>query len=646
LERRTLLTSIALAAALSGMPDIDHLMQMHHQPSITYLDRSGAVVGIRGSQSGAPVDVDRLPAYVPAAFVAIEDRRFYEHDGVDPIGIARALVKDAMTGRPTQGASTITQQLARNLFLTPDQTLERKAQEIVLAVQLERRYTKKQILSLYLSRVYFGAGAYGLQAAAERYFGKPASALTIAEAATLAGVLKSPTHYSPIEDPEASAARARLVLDAMVETGAITEGQKQHALEHPARAFKSATSGAAQYFVDWADAQVHRMIVGGQPHNDLIVETTLDMPLEGLAANALRTTVERNARLGVQQGALVSLDALGRVRALVGGIDYGESQYDRAVQAKRQPGSSWKPFVYLTAMNAGHTPDEAVVDEPVTINGWTPQNFEGETLGQTTLKTAFAQSLNTVAARLADQVGRENVAATAHRLGITSQVNLDPAMALGTTLVSPLEMAQAYAPFSNGGDRAAAYAVERIRIAGGKTIYQHHDAPPQAVIGNPALQEMDELMRGVIADGTGKRAAIRGYDLAGKTGTTSDFRDAWFCGFTGGFVTVVWMGRDDDTPMRHVTGGSAPAEAWRAYMAAALPRLRVQPIPPGPPATMTQPLLPAGPLSPLSVEPAEPAVTDDPVSSLLARPAAPPAPAAPAAPPPTGQPYPSTTPDR
>ena len=608
-----MLTSIALAAALSGMPDIDHLLQMRHQPSITYLDRSGAVIGIRGSQAGAPVDIDRLPAYVPAAFVAIEDRRFYEHEGVDPIGIARALVKDAMTGRPTQGASTITQQLARNLFLTPDQTFERKAQEIVLAVQIEQRYSKKQILALYLSRVYFGAGAYGLEAAAQRYFGKPASELTLAEAATLAGVLKSPTHYSPIDDPEASAHRATLVLDAMVDTGAITAAQKQRALLHPVRAFKSSSSGAAQYFVDWADAQVHRMIVGGQPHNDLVVETTLDLPLEGLAASALRTTVERNGRLGVQQGALVSLDGLGRVRALVGGIDYGESQFDRAVEAKRQPGSAWKPFVYLTAMNAGHTPDEAVMDEPVTINGWSPQNFEGESLGATTLRVAFAQSLNTVAARLADQVGRENVAATAHRLGITSPVNLDPAMALGSSVVSPLEMAQAYAPFSNGGDRATAYAIERIRISGGKVIYQHRDPPRVTVIGNPALQEMDALMRGVIAEGTGKRAALPGYDVAGKTGTASDFRDAWFCGFTGGFTTVVWMGKDDDAPMRHVTGGSAPAEAWRTYMAEALPRLRVQSIPLGPPA-MAQPILASTPVAPpTSMPPAE----GDPVSDLL-----------------------------
>ncbi len=637
-----MLTSLMLAAALSGLPDIDHLTDVRRQPSITYLDRSGAVIGVRGSQVGAPVDIDRLPAYVPAAFVAIEDRRFYEHEGFDAIGIARALVKDAVTGRPTQGASTITQQLARNLFLTPDQTLERKAQEIILAVEIERRYTKKQILSLYLSHVYFGAGAYGLEAAAQRYFGKPASALTLAEAATLAGVLKSPTHYSPIEDPEASARRATLVLDAMVETHAITEAEKRRALAHPVRAFRSSTSGAAQYFVDWVDADTHRLIVGGQPHNDLVVETTLDLPLEGFAADALRATVEKSRRLGVEQGALVSVDAAGRVRALVGGVDYGESQFNRAVEAKRQAGSSWKPFVYLTAMNAGHTPEEAVMDEPVTIDGWSPHNFEGESLGATTLQTAFAQSLNTVAARLADQVGRDNVAATAHRLGIVSQINLDPAMALGTSLVTPLEMAQAYTPFANGGDRVQAYGIERIRIAAtGKTIYQHRDPPRQTVVFEPALSEMDRLMRGVIAEGTGRRAAIAGYDLAGKTGTTSDYKDAWFCGFTGGFTTVVWMGKDDNAPMRHVTGGSAPAEAWRTYMTAALRRVHAEPIPAGTPGAAPPPV----PI-PASVDAAAPATTspaNDPVDDLLSK--TPPA-AEPAAPPPQPLAPSQPTPDR
>ena len=578
-----MLPLVAAAALMSGLPDISRLDDVHRQPSITYVDRSGALIGTRGGQFGGAVDIDRLPAYVPAAFVSVEDRRFYQHQGFDAIGMARALAADIGHGRIVEGASTITQQLARNLFLTQDQTLERKGEEVVLAVQIEQRYSKKQILGLYLSRVYFGEGAYGLEAAARRYYGKPASGLTLAEAATLAGVLKSPTHYDPAEQPEASAQRASVVLQTMVETGAITETQRRHALAHPAKAYKAAPDAASQYFVDWVDART-RQIIGGAPKEDLVVETTLDLPLENRAADAARTVVAAHARQGIQQAALVALDGAGRVRSLVGGVNYGQSQFDRAIDAHRQAGSSWKPFVYLTAMEAGQTPETPVVDEPVTINGWTPHNYENESLGAITLQVALAQSINTVAARLADEVGRDKVAATAHRMGITSQINTDPAMALGTTLVTPLEMSQAYDAFSNGGDRVTAFGVERIRTPRGRVVYQHRlDSPPN-VIANPPLSYMDQMLRGVIAGGTGTRAAIAGYDVAGKTGTTSDYKDAWFCGFSGGITTVVWLGRDDATPMVRVTGGTAPAELWRDYMKAALPRLHAGPIPYGPPA--------------------------------------------------------------
>ena len=571
---------LAAAAVFSGLPDISHLDEVRHQPQITYLDRSGAILGVRGGSYAAPVDIDRLPPYVPAAFVSIEDRRFYEHGGFDPLGMARAFAKDLEKGKIVEGASTITQQLARNLFLSPDQTVERKAEEVMLAVQLEQRYSKKQILGLYLSRVYFGGGAYGLEAAARRFFDKPASRLTIAEAAVLAGVLKSPTNYSPIDQPEHSAERARLVLDTMQETGAITGAQHAHAVAHPAVAHRASASQSAQYFLDWVNAQTRQII--GAPNRDVTVETTLDLPAEAAAAAAVRETVAREARKGVEQAALVSVDGEGRVRAFIGGASYADSQYDRAIEAHRQAGSAWKPFVYLTAMEAGRTPDTPVVDEPVTINGWSPRNFEPEFMGDITLSTALAHSVNTVAARLADEVGRDNVAATAHRLGIVSPINTDPAMALGTTLVTPLEMAQAYAPFANGGVKALAYGIERIRINGGRVVYQHRDDPRAQVIATPALGEMDQMLRGVITSGTGTHAAIRGYDLAGKTGTASDFKDAWFCGFTGGVTTVVWVGKDDNQPMRGITGGSAPASLWRQYMASALPRLGAGPIPPGP----------------------------------------------------------------
>ncbi len=569
--------------ALSA-PNLSRLPPIKRDPQITYVDRAGAVIGVRGGKYAPPVDLAHMPAYVPAAFVSIEDRRFYEHSGFDPVGMARAVVADLARGKAREGASTITQQLARNLFLSADQTLERKADELVMAVQLEQAYSKKQILALYLSRVYFGAGAYGLEAASERYFNKPASRLTIREAAILAGILKSPTNYNPADNPEKSAARTRLVLDAMVETNAISAGDRDKALTAAPQVWKSAPTAPAQYFVDWLDSQARATI--GTPKQDIVVETTLDLPSEIAAGDAARSISTRFTKQGVSQAAVVSIDGSGRVRAMVGGVDYTKGPFNRATDAHRQAGSAWKPFVYMTAMEAGRTPDLIVIDEPVTINGWSPRNFEPEFMGSITLETALAHSVNTVAARLADEVGRENVAALAHRMGIVSQVNTDPAMALGTTLVTPLEMAQAYDTFANGGYRVAAYGIERIRTNGGQVLFQHKAPLATPAVLNPAVGEMQKMMRTVMASGTGTHAAIPGFDLAGKTGTTSDYKDAWFCGYTGGITTVVWTGKDDDTPMRRITGATAPSEIWRSYMVTALKHLPNGPIPPGPPPPM------------------------------------------------------------
>jgi len=577
----------ALAMAAPQAPELPRMPPIQRAPQITYVDKTGAVIGVRGGRYAPTVDLAKLPAYVPAAFVAIEDRRFYEHTGFDPRGIARAVVEGLSAGRPTQGASTITQQLARNLFLTQERTLERKATELVYAMELERSYSKKQILGLYLSRVYFGAGAYGLEAASQRYFNKPAARLTIKEAAMLAGILKAPTNYNPVDQSEKCLERAKLVLAAMAETGAITAAQRDKAAGQKPRVWKTAATAPSQYFVDWVDGEVRRMVP--KPTRDLTVETTLDQAMEAAAGEAAKVVVARHKAQATDQAAIVAIDGVGRVRAMVGGIDHTSAPYNRAVTARRQAGSAWKPFVYLTALEQGRTPETPVIDEPVTINGWTPSNYDvGSFLGPITLELALAKSVNTVAARLADEVGRPAIALTARRVGITSTVNTDPAMALGTTLVSPLEMTQAYATFSNGGNRVQAYGIERIR-SGGQVIYQKRPATPVPAVANPALSDLNRMLRTVMVAGTGARAAVPGYDLAGKTGTTSDYKDAWFCGYTGGFAACTWMGRDDARPMGRISGATAPADMWRMFMGSALKRVPTQAIPPGPPPLVAPP---------------------------------------------------------
>jgi penicillin-binding protein 1A len=578
---------VFLGVMAIDLPDIKKLQNTQQQHAITYLDRSGALIAVRGgSQYAAPVDIDELPSYVPLAFVAIEDRRFFTHPGFDPMGMGRAVLRNAFRhkGSNLAGGSTITQQLARNLFLSADQNVKRKVQELMIAVWLEHKYTKKQILALYLNHVYFGAGAYGIEAASERYFNKQAKNLTVGEAAMLAGLMKAPNSYSPLSDAERAGRRATIVLNEMVDAKVITPEQRTDALSHPITVSKSLATAHAQYFIDWLDSNVRALI--GDPKEDLIVETTLDLPIQTDAERAVQTIMARDAKKGVQQAALVSVDGEGRVRAMIGGVSYADSQFNRATMAFRQTGSSFKPFVYLTAMEAGYQPTTPVVDEPYSIGDWSPQNFEKTYMGVIDLQTALAESINTVAARLANDVGRDKVAATAHRLGVTSKINTDPAMALGTSEVSPIEMAQAYIPFSNGGFKATAHGIIRIRTTSGKVLFQYRESNQDGgrvqVINNPPLTEMNQMMRGVVQHGTGAGVNIPGYDLAGKTGTTSDFRDAWFDGYTGGFVTVVWVGRDDNTPMKKVTGGSTPGAIWKTYMSSALKRIQVSPIPVGP----------------------------------------------------------------
>jgi penicillin-binding protein 1A len=584
-------TAAFLAVFAYGLPDTSKLYQVQRQPSISYLDRSGGLVAVRGSQITPPVKIDELPPYVPAAFVAIEDRRFYHHFGFDPIGMVRMVFVDLSQHRYAQGASTITQQLARNLFLNNDQNIRRKVQELILAVWLETKFSKKEILALYLNRVYFGGGAYGIEAAAQRYFSKPASQLTVGEAALLAGMMKSPTHYSPLSDTARAERRATVVLDEMVKTHAITPSQRDNAFAQPVRVSRTLANQHAQYFVDWVDSEV-RSILGRSKDDvlqqDLVVETTIDLPIQADAERAVQSVISAPdaASRGVQQAALVALDGEGRVRAFVGGEDYADSQFDRAADARRQAGSSFKPFVYLTAMENGFNPDTPVIDQPIKIGNWEPHNFTGKYLGPINVQTALAQSINTVAARVANQVGTQNVARTARRLGITSPIQTEPSMALGAVEVSPLEMAQAYDAFANGGYAVKAYGIERIRTSTGRVLYDHSvdkTPRPQVIQGQP-LDYMNQMMRQVLIVGSGVGARVSGYDLAGKTGTTTDYRDAWFVGYTGGFVASVWVGKDNNTPMKSVTGGSFPARLWRTFMTSALPKLKVSTIPGGAPA--------------------------------------------------------------
>lgn len=572
-------------AALPPLPPIERT------PQVVFVDRNGARIGVRGGRYGPPVEVRSLPAHVPAAFVAIEDRRFYSHPGFDAAGIARAAAANLAEGGIAQGGSTITQQVARLLFLNQEKTLERKARELALAVQLEQAFTKSQILGLYLSRINFGKGAWGLEAAAWRYFNKPASRLTVREAAMLASIPKSPSGYNPVDEPARNAERTKLVLDAMVETGVLSPKARAAALAEKPRVWTRAPEASAQYFVDWMDAQARRR--AGSVKQDLVVETTLDLPLERAAEEALRSGVTRGAPQGVQQGAVVTLDGTGAVRALVGGTDHLSAPYNRATDARRQPGSAFKPFVWLAALEAGRTPDSEVVDAPVTLEGWSPSNYEPGFQGPMTLETALARSVNTVAVKLADEVGRVRVADTARRLGISTPIPTTPAMALGAGVVTPMDLAESYGAFASGGRLVEAWGVSRIRTAGGKVVWTRPAPPPaKQVIANPALSDLNRMMRQVLVSGTGTRAALPGRDLAGKTGTTSSYQDAWFAGYTGGVVTVVWMGRDDNRPMKGVTGGSLPAEVWRNVMATAVKRLPATPIPAGPPPPAPPPIPP------------------------------------------------------
>ncbi|CAM1634071.1 transglycosylase domain-containing protein [Bartonella apis] len=546
-------------------------------PNVRIIDRNGFLIANRGTTGGEALSLKEMSPWIPKAVVAIEDRRFYDHYGVDPIGIARAMVTNIIHSRSKQGGSTLTQQLAKNLFLSPDRTLERKVQEALLALWLEHKYTKDQILEMYLNRVYLGSGAYGVEAASRRYFGKSAKDVDLMEAATLAGLLKAPSRLSPARDPKAANDRAKLVLAAMKEEGMVNDAEVAIAEAEPMARAESYWTGSENYVADQVVQQLPFLI--GETDKDIVVETTLDMTLERAAEEAIRTQISENGeKRDVSQGALVSIDKSGAIRAMVGGVDYAQSQFNRATDAKRQPGSTFKPFVYLAALEAGRTPNTIRNDAPVRIGNWTPRNYGGKYMGEVTLTTALSHSLNSVAAQLIMEVGTDKVIEVAHRLGIHSALSDNASIALGTSEVSLLELTGAFVPFANGGYKPQLRLISKVEDTNGKTIYDFGEITANRVVEPDIVGMMNAMLEQTVENGTARKAAID-RPSAGKTGTSQDFRDAWFIGYTTDYVTGIWFGNDDGHPMKTISGGSLPVRAWKSYMTVAEKSLPVSPLP-------------------------------------------------------------------
>jgi penicillin-binding protein 1A len=559
------------------LPAIQSLEVPKRPPSIQIAGTDGRILAVRGD-SGVSAKLHELPRYLPQAFVAIEDRRFRSHFGVDPVGIARAAIANILRRGVSQGGSTITQQLAKNLFLTQERTLTRKLQELVLALWLERKFTKDEILDLYLNRVYFGAGAYGVEAAAQRYFGKHARELTLPEAAMLAGLVRSPSRLAPTRNPNGAERRAQAVLTAMSDAGFISDKTAATAIAQPAHALKQKTTGSINYVADWIMDVLDDLV--GRVEDDIVVETSIDPALQLLAEQALSEELAmRGAKLGVEQGAIVAMSPDGAVRAMVGGRDYSESQFNRAVAAKRQPGSAFKPFVYLTALERGLTPDTIREDKPIAVKGWRPENYTREYYGPVTLTQALAMSLNTVAVRLTLEFGPTAVTRTAHRLGIASKLEPNASIALGTSEVSVLEMVSAFATFANNGMAIAPHVVESVRGKDGKVRYRRIPQSLGQIVEPRTVAMMNAMMQETLATGTGRKADLGARPAAGKTGTSQDFRDGWFIGYTAQLVTGVWLGNDDSSPTKKMTGGGLPSEIWARFMRNAHRNLPVASLP-------------------------------------------------------------------
>lgn len=562
----SIVAGIFVAYCALDLPDIQQIAHAPRRPSITLEADDGSVFARYGDLYGEHMSLEDLPPYAPEALISIEDRRFYSHFGIDLWGILRAAMRNAVEGHLVQGGSTLTQQLAKNLFLTPARTAKRKMQEMILAIWMERTYSKQQILTAYLNRVYFGSGAWGIDAAAHTYFSKSAREIDLREAAILAGMLRAPSRLAPTRDAGQAMERAKMVLRAMVDEGYITEDQMNAAIaSEPPPGRKPGPSGDGRYFADWVAEQVAPMAQdAGQ---DIVVRTTLNLNMERLAERHLESVLDAQSEKDVTQGALVTLGQDGAIKTLVGGRNYRLSQFNRATQAMRQPGSAFKPFVYLAAIEDGLSPDDVLQDEPIRVGRWSPENFDGKYRGPVSAREALAESLNTVAVQVFLRAGADKVIDAARALGITSPLIKQPALALGASEVTPLELVGAYASIASGGHPIEPFAIQEIRNRDGQVLYSHPDVSAPSTVSSSAVDTLVGMMEEVVRSGTGRRAALGTRPMAGKTGTSSDYRDAWFIGFTADYTTAVWLGNDNNHPMRKIVGGNLPAQIWHDYMA-------------------------------------------------------------------------------
>ena len=574
------MATLLLMLALPAMEATEIDWRDQGDYAVTFLDRNGNYIGRRGIRQLESVPLDTMPDNLIAAVLATEDRRFFTHFGVDLIGTARALIENLQANEIVQGGSSITQQVARLLFLNSDRTVERKINEAFIALWLEATLTKEEILEIYLDRVYMGGGNFGVAAASEFYFDKPVTEVTLAEAAMLAGLFQAPSRYEPHINLPTARARANEVLTNLVEAGYLTEGQVVGARRNPTTAVVGTDQATPDYFLDWAFEQVKATV--RTRDRVLVVITTLDFEMERAAEEAVELSLRQSGeQYGVRQGAVVVIDPDGAVRAMVGGRDYGASQFNRATNALRQPGSAFKPFVYATAFVNGYTPESVVPDVPITIGDWSPRNFGGGYAGPVTLTTALVRSINTVAVRLAQAIGRDRIVDTAQRMGITTELAITRSLPLGSSEVTVLDMAGAYAVFANGGTRAVPYAFTQIINSAGEVVYDRAgDAPPAArVMLAETIATMNNLLVQVPEWGTGRAAKLDGIPTAGKTGTTNSFRDGWFVGFTGNYVAAVWFGNDNYAPTNNLTGGSLPARTWNRFMTFAHQNVEIVAIP-------------------------------------------------------------------